>query len=116
MLTFRGGAAGALLLASAGLLAAAPVAHTEPAPAGVTITADLTLTEDGVLRVTETVGVPADGSFTMSLPLRVQIDDDVERVFKVTDVTATGAGTATTANDQFVVEAKPGESTFTYSV
>ncbi|WP_336084872.1 DUF2207 family protein [Nocardia sp. SSK8] len=116
MLTFRGGAAGALLLASAGLLAAAPVAHTEPAPAGVTITADLTLTEDGVLRVTETVGVPADGNFTMSLPLRVQIDDDVERVFKVTDVTATGAGTATTANDQFVVEAKPGESTFTYSV
>ncbi|MEU5406174.1 DUF2207 family protein [Nocardia asteroides] len=116
MLTFRGGAAGALLLASVGLLAAAPVAHTEPAPDGVTITADLTLTEDGVLEVTETVGVPADGNFTMSLPLRLKVGDDVERVFKVTDVTASGAGTATTVNDQFVVEAKPGESKFTYAV
>lgn len=116
MLTFRGGAAGALLLASAGLLAAAPVAHTEPAPNGVTITADLTLTEAGVLEVTETVGVPADGNFTMSLPLRLKVGDDVERRFKVTDVSATGAGTATTVDDQFVVEAKPGESKFTYSV
>ncbi|MFF2086597.1 DUF2207 family protein [Nocardia sp. NPDC058176] len=116
MLTFRGGAAGALLLASVGLFAAAPVAHTEPAPAGVTITADLTLTDDGVLEVVETVGVPADGNFTMSLPLRLKIGDDVERVFKVTDVTATGAGTATTVSDQFVVEANPGESKFTYSI
>ncbi|MFE3542284.1 DUF2207 family protein [Nocardia sp. NPDC059177] len=116
MLTFRGGAAGALLLAAASLLVAAPVAHTEPAPNGVTITADLTLTEDGVLRVTETVGVPADGNFTMSLPLRLKIGDDVERVFEVTDVTASGSGTATTVDDQFVVEAKPGESKFTYAV
>ncbi|WP_280297988.1 DUF2207 family protein [Nocardia neocaledoniensis] len=116
MLTFRGGAAGALLLASAGLLAAAPVAHTEPAPTGVTITADLTLTDAGVLEVTETVGVPADGNFTMSLPLRLKVGDDVERRFKVTDVSATGAGTATTVDDQFVVEAKPGQSKFTYSV
>ncbi|MFC4124191.1 DUF2207 family protein [Nocardia rhizosphaerae] len=116
MLTFRGGAAGALLLASASLLAAAPVAHTEPAPTGVTITADLTLTEEGVLEVTETVGVPADGNFRMALPLRLKVGDDVERRFAVTDVTATGAGTATTVDDQFVVEAAPGESTFTYSV
>ncbi|MFE3360863.1 hypothetical protein ACFXOQ_37565, partial [Streptomyces californicus] len=94
MLTFRGGAAGALLLASAGLLAAAPVAHTQPA--GVSITADLTLTETGVLQVVETVAVPADGNFTMSLPLRLGLGDGVERVFKVTDVSATGAGTATT--------------------
>ncbi|MFD6390945.1 DUF2207 family protein [Nocardia sp. NPDC060259] len=116
MLTFRGGAAGALLLAAAGVLAALPVANTEPAPIGVTITADLTLTEAGVLEVTETVGVPADGNFTMALPLRLKVGDDVERVFKVTDVTASGAGTATTVDDQFVVEAKPGESKFTYSV
>ncbi|MGM7646319.1 DUF2207 family protein [Nocardia sp. JW2] len=114
MLTFRGGAAGALLLASAGLLAAAPVAHTQPA--GVSITADLTLTETGVLQVVETVAVPADGNFTMSLPLRLGLGDGVERVFEVTDVSATGAGTATTVDDQFVVKAEPGESKFTYTV
>ncbi|MFC4376733.1 DUF2207 family protein [Nocardia halotolerans] len=116
MLTFRGGAAGALLLAAAGLLATAPVAHTEPAPAGVSITADLTLTEAGVLEVVETVAVPAGETFTMSLPLRLKVGDDVERIFKVTDVSATGAGTAGTVDDRFVVEAKPGESEFTYTV
>ncbi|MFC6011885.1 DUF2207 family protein [Nocardia lasii] len=116
MLTFRGGAAGALLLAAAGLLATAPAAHTQPAPVGVSITADLTLTEGGVLEVIETIGVPENGSFTMSLPLRLKIGDDVERVFKVTDVTATGAGTTKTADDQFTIEAEPGESTFTYTV
>ena len=71
---------------------------------------------NGMLEVIETVAVPAEGNFTMSLPLRLKVGDDVERVFKVTDVTASGSGTATTVNDQFVVEAKPGESKFTYTV
>ncbi|MEU2033325.1 DUF2207 family protein [Nocardia amamiensis] len=116
MLTFRGAAVGALLLASAGLLASAPVAHTEPAPSGVTITADLKLNREGVLEVVEQVAVPPDGSFRMSLPLRLKVSDDAERVFQVTDVDTEGAGTATVANDQFTIEAKPGESTFKYSV
>ncbi|WP_280394974.1 DUF2207 family protein [Nocardia brasiliensis] len=116
MLTFRGAALGALLLASAGLFATAPAAHPEPAPSGVTITADLKLNRDGVLEVVEQVEVPPDGTFQMSLPLRLQVRDDVERRFKVTDVDTKGAGTATVANDQFTIEAKPGTSTFTYSV
>ncbi|WP_040772846.1 DUF2207 family protein [Nocardia pneumoniae] len=116
MLTFRGAAVGALLLASAGMLASAPVAHTEPAPSGVTITADLKLNREGVLEVVEQVAVPPDGSFRMSLPLRLKVSDDAERVFQVTDVDTEGAGTATVANDQFTIEAKPGESTFRYSV
>lgn len=116
MLTFRGAAVGALLLASAGMLAAAPVAHTEPEPSGVTITADLKLNREGVLEVVEQVAVPPDGSFRMSLPLRLKVSDDAERVFQVTDVDTEGAGTATVANDQFTIEAKPGESTFKYSV
>ncbi|WP_280446218.1 DUF2207 family protein [Nocardia brasiliensis] len=116
MLTFRGAAVGALLLASAGLFATAPAAHPEPAPSGVTITADLKLNRDGVLEVVEQVEVPPDGTFQMSLPLRLQVRDDVERRFKVTDVDTKGAGTATVANDQFTIEAEPGTSTFTYSV
>lgn len=116
MLTFRGAAVGALLLASAGLFATAPAAHPQPAPAGVAITADLKLNREGVLEVVEQVEVPQDGSFQMSLPLRLQVGDDVERRFKVTDVDTKGAGSATVANDQFTLEAKPGTSTFTYSV
>ncbi|WP_327111616.1 DUF2207 domain-containing protein [Nocardia sp. NBC_01730] len=116
MLTFRGGAVGALLLATAGMLATAPVAHTEPAPSGVTITADLKLSREGVLEVVERVAVPQDRTFRMSLPLRLRVSDDVERVFQVTDVDTEGAGTATVADDQFTIEARPGESTFEYSV
>ncbi|MEV0298835.1 DUF2207 domain-containing protein [Nocardia sp. NPDC050710] len=115
MLTFRGAAASALILAGLGMTAAAP-AHSQPAPTGVTITADLTLDREGVLDVIETVNVPEGGEFKMTLPLRLQVRDDVERVFKVTDVDTVGAGTATVANDQFTIDAKPGESTFRYSL
>ncbi|MFE7742153.1 DUF2207 family protein [Nocardia sp. NPDC057455] len=116
MLTFRGAALGALLLAIAGMFATAPVTQAQPAPDGVTITADLKLSREGVLEVVEQVSVPPDGSFRMSLPLRLQVSDDAERVFRVTDVDTEGAGTATVANDQFTIEARPGESTFRYSV
>ncbi|MGK8521565.1 DUF2207 family protein [Nocardia asteroides] len=116
MLTFRGAALGALLLTIAGMFATAPVAHAQPATGGVTITADLKLSREGVLEVVERVSVPPDGSFRMSLPLRLKVSDDAERVFRVTDVNTEGAGTATVANDQFTIEARPGESTFEYSV
>ncbi|MEU6186884.1 DUF2207 domain-containing protein [Nocardia sp. NPDC047038] len=116
MLTFRGAALGALLLAIAAMFAAAPVAQAQPAPDGVTITADLKLNREGVLEVVEQISVPTDGSFRMSLPLRLKVSDDAERVFRVTDVNTEGPGTATVANDQFTIEARPGKSTFQYSV
>ncbi|MGK8502777.1 DUF2207 family protein [Nocardia asiatica] len=116
MLTFRGAALGALLLAIVGLSATAPVAQAQPAPDGVTITADLKLSRAGVLEVVEQVTVPPEGSFRMALPLRLKVSDDAERVFRVTDVDTEGAGTATVANDQFTIEARPGTSTFRYSV
>ncbi|WP_054816870.1 DUF2207 family protein [Nocardia arizonensis] len=115
MLTFRGAAASALILAGSVLAAAAP-AHGQPAPAGVTITADLKLDRSGVLNVVEKVEVPAGERFTMALPLRLQLTDDVQRVFRVTDVDTEGAGTATVAGDQFTIDAGPGESTFTYAI
>ncbi|WP_225731882.1 MULTISPECIES: DUF2207 domain-containing protein [unclassified Nocardia] len=116
MLTFRGAAAGALALATAGLAAAAPMAHGQPAPDGIGLKADLTLDKQGVLQVIETVSVPDGRDFRMSLPLRIALNGDTERIFKVTDIDTKGPGTATVANDQFTVEAKPGESTFTYAV
>ncbi|MFC9893014.1 DUF2207 family protein [Nocardia sp. NPDC127579] len=115
MLTFRGLRAGALALAGLGMIATAPLAHGQSA-AGATIVADLTLTRDGVLRVEETVTVPPDGDFTMTLPLRLQLQDDVVRTFEVTDVTTSGAGSTRIANDQFIVDADPGESKFSYLI
>ncbi|MBH0779092.1 DUF2207 domain-containing protein [Nocardia sp. NEAU-351] len=97
------------------MVTAAP-AHAQPAAAGITIDADLTLDRQGVLKVVETVNVPEGEQFTMALPLRLRLTDDVERVFRVTDVDAKGAGTATVAGDQFTIEAGAGASTFTYAI
>ncbi|MEV6274541.1 DUF2207 domain-containing protein [Nocardia sp. NPDC051832] len=116
MLTFRGLRAGALVLTGLGMIATAPLAHSQPAAPGATIVADLTLTRDGVLRVEETITVPEGGDFTMSLPLRLQLKDDVVRTFQVKDVTTTGTGTAKIANDQFTIDADPGESKYTYTI
>ncbi|MGW0250863.1 DUF2207 family protein [Nocardia goodfellowii] len=116
MLTFRGLRAGVLLLTGLGMIATAPLAHSQPAAPGATIVADLTLTRDGVLRVEETIIVPEGGDFAMSLPLRLQVQDDVVRTFQVTDVTATGTGTTKIANDQFTIDADPGESKYTYTI
>ncbi|WP_067648281.1 DUF2207 family protein [Nocardia harenae] len=116
MLSFRGGARAALLLvAAAGALATAPGAAAQPAP-GAAIIADLKLNRDGVLEVVETISVPAGGQFRMSLPLRLDLGDGRERRFEVTDVATEGTGTTTFADDQFSIEANPGESTFRYHV
>lgn len=121
MLTLLGGAGRALLLAIVGPIAviiptATPVAHAQPAPDGATIIADLTMNENGVLEVEEQVTVPPGDTFQMSLPLRVEVGENAERRFEVTDIETDGAGTANADNGLFTTEAGPGESTFRYSV
>ncbi|WP_280358433.1 DUF2207 domain-containing protein [Nocardia otitidiscaviarum] len=113
MQIFRGGLVVALL-ALLGLLA--PAAQAQPAPDGVRIVADVDLGDDGLLRVTETVTVPEGEEFRQVLPLRVQVSESVARTFRVTDVRSTGAGEATVADDRFTITARPGESTFEYTV
>lgn len=115
MLTFRGAAVGVLLLAAAGL-ASAPAAQSQPAPDGITIVADLTLSREGVLEVVEEITVPEGEHFTQSLPLRLQLEGDIERRFQVTDIQAQGAGTAQVADEQFTIDATPGQSTYSYSI
>ena len=118
MLTFRGGAL-ALLLALSGLLAVlgpgTPTARAQE-PAGSILYLDMTLNREGVLEVTERVTVPPGERFTMTLPLRVQISEDSERRFAVTDIETSGPGSATVADDLFTVDAGPGETTVQYSV
>ena len=115
MLNFRGGAFGALLLTAAGIFAAAPSAQAQE-PAGVSIVADIKLSEDGLLEVEETVQVPPGGQFHMAIPLRVAHGEGGERRFSVTDISTTGPGKAETAQEVFSVDAPPGESTFAYTV
>ncbi|WP_067696135.1 DUF2207 family protein [Nocardia jejuensis] len=112
MQIFRGGALVALLLALAGV--AAPAAHAQSE--GVRITADVNLGDDGLLRVVETVEVPAGSQFRQVLPLRVQVSEGVERNFRVSDVKATGDGDATISDDLFTVDAREGVATFEYTV
>ncbi|MCX4093750.1 DUF2207 family protein [Nocardia sp. alder85J] len=116
MLISRGGALGALWLVAAGMFAAGPAAQAQDPADGVTIAADIKLTDDGLLQVAEKVQVPPGGQFHMVLPLRVAFGDSGERRFSVTDIGSTGAGKATLAGDLFTVDAQPGDSSFTYTV
>jgi hypothetical protein len=116
MLIFRGGALVALLLVLAGLPAAAPGARAQQPADGVAINADVELTDDGLLKVDEKVQVPPGGRFHMVLPLRVATADGGERRFRVSDISATGAGTAKVDGDIFAADAQPGDSEFKYTV
>ncbi|MBF6333286.1 DUF2207 family protein [Nocardia transvalensis] len=115
MLIFRGGALGALLFVLAGLFGSTPAAQAQQAE-GAAIKADIKLSDQGLLEVAETVQVPPGGQFHMVLPLRVTWGDKGERRFGVTDVSATGAGTAKVDGDRFTIDAQPGESSFEYTV
>ncbi|APA94987.1 DUF2207 family protein [Nocardia seriolae] len=112
MQIFRGAALVALLLAMAGV--AAPAARAQSA--GVDITADVNLGDDGLLRVTETVKVPEGGEFRQIVPLRVRVGSGVQRNFEVTEVSADGDGEAKVADDRFSITARPGSATFKYTV
>ncbi|WP_024801075.1 DUF2207 domain-containing protein [Nocardia sp. BMG51109] len=114
MLIIRGGALGALFLVLAGLFATSTQAQ-QPAD-GVTINADITLNEQGLLGVDQTVQVPPGGEFHMAVPLRVALADKGERRFTVTDIAATGPGTAKVDGDRFGIDAQPGESSYKYTV
>ncbi len=80
------------------------------------ITADVKLSDEGLLEVAETVKVPEGGQFRMVVPLRIGLSDDGERRFSVTDISTTGPGSAKVSGDLFSVEAPPGESSFKYTV
>ncbi|MTE12159.1 DUF2207 family protein [Nocardia aurantiaca] len=112
MQIFRGVALAALLLAVAGVAAPTAVAQS----AGVDITAEVNLGDDGLLRVTETVKVPEGEEFRQVVPLRVQVGSGVQRNFEVTDVSAEGDGDAKVADDRFTIAARPGSATFKYTV
>jgi hypothetical protein len=117
MLTFRGGAVGALLVVLAGLFTIAPPAQAQSPADGVAIKATVKLTKQGDLQVAETVTVPQGGSFDMELPLRLALGDKGgERRFKVSDISSTGPGSAKVNGDLFTVNAPAGKSSFKYTV
>ncbi|KZM68584.1 DUF2207 family protein [Nocardia terpenica] len=116
MLIFRGGALGALVFALAALFATAPAAQAQESAGGAAVKADIKLSDAGLLEVAETVNVPQGGQFHMVLPLRVALGDTGERRFTVSDVSATGTGTAKVDGDRFVIDAQPGESSYKYTV
>ncbi|WP_280382421.1 DUF2207 family protein [Nocardia wallacei] len=116
MLIFRGGALGALLVVLAGLFGGLPAAQAQGPVGGVTINADIKLSEQGLLEVAETVQVPPGGEFHMAVPLRVALKDKGERRFSVTDISSTGPGTAKVEGDRFSIDAQPGESSYRYTV
>lgn len=74
------------------------------------------LERDARLTVTETVTVPDGKTVKRSVPLRLAVGNDLERIFKITDAKVDGKGSATVDDDRFEVSLDGGKSTITYTV
>ncbi|GGP61355.1 hypothetical protein GCM10010185_37370 [Saccharothrix coeruleofusca] len=76
----------------------------------------LKLERDGVLSVTETITVPEGRTARRSVPLRIAVGDDRDRVFEVRSPAVSGRGSATASPDELVVALEAGTATVTYQV
>ncbi|WP_246257309.1 DUF2207 domain-containing protein [Amycolatopsis anabasis] len=88
----------------------------QQAPTAPVVVDSLKVQRDGALAVTEKITVPGGQELARRVPLRVPADDDRDRIYTVRDAKAEGAATVETADGQFVVHARGGESTVTYTV
>lgn len=76
----------------------------------------LKLEKDGSLSVTEQVFVQARKSMNRRVPLRIQADDDQDRVYSVRDVKVRGNATTEVTDAEFVMRFGEGATTVTYLV
>jgi hypothetical protein len=76
----------------------------------------LKLETDGRLTVTETVTVPEGKTARRTVPLRLPVGDDLDRVFTISGASIEGKGTATVTPDDFTTSFEPGRSTLKYTV
>jgi hypothetical protein len=116
MLIFRGGGLAALLLALAGLTAVVPAARAQQPAGGITVDAEVTLTDQGLLTVHEKVQVPPGDRFRLALPLRVALSGGGERRFAVSGISTSGTAAAQVTGDLFTLTAEPGSAEFDYTV
>ncbi len=113
MLRKRVGIAVAMVLAL--WVVAAPQAGAQEQP-GVGMEVYASLSDDGILAVTQDLDVPQGGNFQTAVPLKVKAGKDRERIFRVTDVQTTGEVKAEVVDDQFRIDAKPGKSQVKFKV
>lgn len=96
--------------------AATTTAKPPEKPSGLTISADIQLDEAGVMKVTQDLGVPANGSLHVDVPLRVNAGQGRSRVYAVDNISVEGPAKAEVRGNIFTVTASPGDSTIKYTV
>ncbi|SEQ03466.1 Predicted membrane protein [Lentzea albida] len=90
-------------------------ALAQPLPGTVSTEVRLKLERDARLSVTETVQVPEGRTVKRTVPLRLAVGNDLERLYEVTDAKVEGKGSTSTGDDTFTVTLE-GTSTLTYTV
>lgn len=107
---------GAVALCTIAGPAFAQPTSSEPLPGTVGTDIRLKLERDGRLTVTEVVTVPAGKSAHRTVPLRIAVGDNRDRVFSVSDASVEGSGTASANADELVVSLGAGTSTVRYTL
>jgi len=107
---------GAVLLSAIAGTAGAQPTGQEPLPGTVGTEVRLKLERDGKVSVTEVVTVPDGRTARRTVPLRIAVGDNRDRVFEVSDTSVEGKGTATASPDEFVVALEAGTSTVRYTL
>ncbi|GLZ35889.1 hypothetical protein Lesp02_80760 [Lentzea sp. NBRC 105346] len=92
------------------------VAAAQPLPGTVSTEVRMKLERDSRLSVTETVTVPDGKTVKRSVPLRLAVGNDLDRLFKISDAKVDGKGSATVTDDRFEVSLDAGKSTVSYVV
>ncbi|TWP49348.1 DUF2207 domain-containing protein [Lentzea tibetensis] len=96
--------------------ACATTASAQPLPGTVSTEVRMKLERDSRLTVTETVNVPDGKTVKRSVPLRLAVGNDLDRLFKITEPKVDGKGTASVGDDRFEVSLDGGQSTISYTV
>ncbi|WNV82504.1 DUF2207 domain-containing protein [Umezawaea sp. Da 62-37] len=86
----------------------------QPLPGAVGTDVRLKLERDGKVTVTEVVTVPEGRSVHRSVPLRIAVGDNRDRVFEINDASVEGSGSASANAEEFTVSLNSGTSTVHY--
>ncbi|WP_106186067.1 DUF2207 domain-containing protein [Umezawaea tangerina] len=86
----------------------------QPLPGAVGTDVRLKLERDGKVTVTEVVTVPEGKAVHRSVPLRIAVGDNRDRVFEINDASVEGSGSASANAEEFTVSLNSGTSTVHY--
>lgn len=105
---------GAVALCGLAGPASAQPTSGQPLPGAFGTDVRLKLERDGKVTVTEVVTVPEGTTARRTVPLRIAVGENRDRVFEINDASVEGSGSASANAEEFTVSVNSGTSTIHY--